>query len=254
MLRSTRCALSLLTAFLCVGSATAQPKVDEFFSRDAVKGQRVNPSTVGGGRADAAPAPAAAAPTVVPTSSVGDFFGGGIDSAGFKSPAEMTAPPEPKATEVPGALATVSARSVYGTPGAPIFFVNAIINGMDREHMYRQLMELSHVVLKQKVPLGAVYLIGSNWELTEQEMQELRAKVGFYPGVWWSTVPSGYRITRSPTWVLQTREGQILLEGIEGLRDYINKNGEFVDIQQTTPLRKITGADGGAGPKTMGVE
>jgi hypothetical protein len=152
---------------------------------------------------------------------------------------QPAAPSSPRFTEldaaedpVAAASAAQRATSVAGAEGTPVLWLTGIINAVDKAHLDKAYSELAVTLNEKKVPLGAIFLIGSVYDFSAEERESFVRKYGIDLGTFRETVPEVYatRVTRSPTWVLQTDEGQILLEAISPLHEYFNENGEFVDI------------------------
>ena len=68
-------------------------------------------------------------------------------------------------------------------------------------------------------------------------------------------MPYKYHVEKSPTWILGTDDGEIVLEGVEPLLKQFNQKGEFLDYSDTEgnsevmpplPAKTAAAADGKA--------
>jgi hypothetical protein len=109
---------------------------------------------------------------------------------------------------------------------------------------------MSNMLLSGRANLGAFWIIAADTEYSEQEKDEMAKRYKFWPTAFRRTVPIHYaKVSRSPTWILATDRGEILLEGIEDLSSYINAQGEFVDPNATNPVRPETESLGDLDPE-----
>lgn len=110
--------------------------------------------------------------------------------------------------------------------GVPLEAIGAIVNAVDKRHMNLALAELARHT--KNVTLGPVYLVGSLGSFSEDELIEMMQSLGAAPTKFVAQPPDEYRVSRSPTWILFTPQGKVLLEGVR-LSTRVNAMGEFVE-------------------------
>lgn len=114
------------------------------------------------------------------------------------------------------------------TSGTPIQSIGVILNGLDRKHFDQYLEELADVLKERKLPLGELYLIGTGRAYSSAEKDDYLRKWSL-PLNFIHSPPKPYdKVSRSPTWIIQTAQGRILLEGLTNLSRYVNDRGELV--------------------------
>ncbi len=147
---------------------------------------------------------------------------------GFFDPPPSENSPAP--TAIPGPGATPTMRSAMNPP-LPIAFVSAVINGANRDHLQSALGELRQVSAERKLKVGPVFIVGSLQAMGNQDLQNLIVQL---PGVPWSVVPevprqfAEMKIAASPTWILQTKEGRVVLEAPDSLAKLLTAKGEYI--------------------------
>ena len=110
-----------------------------------------------------------------------------------------------------------------------IFKVGVIVKLEKRDSAMRVLDSLSRAADKLRAKLGRIYLIGPFDEgfIRSEAIRSLLLKgAQVAPSL---VVPERYKVERSPTWILEAEEGEILLEGFESLEKHINSRGRFVE-------------------------
>lgn len=110
--------------------------------------------------------------------------------------------------------------------GVPIVAVGAVISAHDTKHLLDALKELARTV--KPAQIGIVYVVGSLQSLAPDEFVEAFESLGAAPIKFVSSIPEGLNIKRSPTWIVHTVQGRVLLEGIK-LASRINSQAEFVE-------------------------
>ncbi|MGI6524368.1 MAG: hypothetical protein ACOX2O_03615 [Bdellovibrionota bacterium] len=126
-------------------------------------------------------------------------------------------------------------ESISEQHGKKIINIGAAINGVDQDHLKREIQKLIEAVDKHDLDAGEIFLITQNYAAASDIALPLVVRGGIvtFP----AQVPAEYNATISPTWILQTEEGKIVLEGVDDLNRYINKKGEFVEKAQ--PLKMM---------------
>lgn len=114
----------------------------------------------------------------------------------------------------------------------PITRIGAIWNSEDKEKLPELLGELNVAITEKNIRPGIIYLVGQAIDPTEYfDSGNLFGPLFAAGGVPLSVpkVPPKYPVTSSPTWIIETEQGSILLEGVYSLSRYVNASGEFVD-------------------------
>lgn len=114
----------------------------------------------------------------------------------------------------------------------PITRIGAIWNSEDKVKLPELLGELNSAITEKNIRPGVIYLVGQAIDPTEYfDSGNLFGPLFAAGGVPLSVpkVPPKYPVTSSPTWIIETEQGSILLEGIHSLSRYVNASGEFVD-------------------------
>ncbi len=122
------------------------------------------------------------------------------------------------------------------TKGTPVAALSAILNVDEERHFNKNFERFFDVVNRHNLSVGTVYAISGADDFSVytkviqstlgQRMLEFSLRGGKLQVL--DYIPSEYQVTRSPTWVVETKKGRYLLEGIEKLSRYFNKRGEFV--------------------------
>lgn len=112
--------------------------------------------------------------------------------------------------------------------GNKIIWLGAIINSTDSKHTVEKLKELNEEANKYDLMVGPVFLVGNTDIASVHEMlgplQKRQGLIDFR-----SEIPKKYKeVKSSPTWIMQTEKGQILLEGTGALKRNFNKSGQLV--------------------------
>lgn len=108
----------------------------------------------------------------------------------------------------------------------PVLSVGAIISCLNKKHLDDKISELLQVREEKKIELGQFYLMGC--KALEGPPAAARKIIGrggdvFLGGTSW---PDKYKVSTSPTWIVDTAEGEHLIEG-DSLSKYINAEGEI---------------------------
>lgn len=134
--------------------------------------------------------------------------------------------------------------------GIPLASIGLVVNARDREHFTKHLSNLIHIaatfdlVVSQVAAVG-YYVIGrenpsaDGFAFSPQAIGLISVGGTIAP---YNTLPKGFDIERSPTWVFNTSQGTILLEGYEKFWLYLNKKGNFVE-RSASELALVNSAD-----------
>ena len=211
-------ALSVVIALTCVQTVFAQPPTDSFFGRGFA-------SQVG-------------------TEDRKQFFEG---SGSVRAP--LTAPQNSArnkdTSEVFGRLETTAETTEQSTeqvskteaeiyPDAPkIKRIGAVLNGLAAGHIDRCLKELTAITKERELTLGTLYVVGIGDGYTKStDIGEFVKAGGGIMDAW--ILPDYLPVKRSPTWLLETEQGLVLLEGVS-LARYITPQGKFIDKGLSAP-------------------
>ena len=122
----------------------------------------------------------------------------------------------------------------------PVRSIGGIINSLDAQHYTNSLQQLTDFARAKNLNIGTIYTLGDMRIATENpNVPKVVARGGVVRMV--SNIPQGYNVNLSPTWVLKTDEGEILLEAVGPLEKYFNQKGEYLDREtRKTPGGKTS--------------
>jgi len=125
--------------------------------------------------------------------------------------------------EVAGPLDLTALERTY-----KVISVGGILNALDKVHFQEKARELLEVVERHDLDVGFIWAVGSFDNLTTvPEMMSLVARNGV--GELAERTTEKYATVKiSPTWILRTPDGDIVLEGTGPLAQHFNVRGEFV--------------------------
>lgn len=110
--------------------------------------------------------------------------------------------------------------------GVPIESLNAIINVQDTEHFIKHITELKDVVVQYNVQPGIIVLVGY---AEIDPLLELFAPIVVRGGQVTAdmTITETYQTSLSPTWVIRTEKGDMVLEAVPSLSRFLTSKGEL---------------------------
>lgn len=133
------------------------------------------------------------------------------------------------------ASATPAKSSKVRTPGdmaigQKVLQIGAIIDASESKHFEMQLEKLVEIAARTEIDLGTIYrmndedlYLSPGGRKTAQLAWVFFAK--FVSGI---DLPTQYKAVKtSPTWILITKEGEILIEGTKKLEQFIDSKGRF---------------------------
>lgn len=216
--------LPLLALALLAGAVEAQER-NGFFERDFARGSSgVSEATEGSGPAIAAtPKPKREGSTRHrPTSPASDI------SARVQRAKEATGAAAGEGTVAAGEVTRKVTR------------VGAILNTLSVDHFREKLNELVEVLDKYDLDGGIIYTLGNIHNLSKvEEVSLVVVRGAIVEAV--EELPEKYeQVTLSPTWILETAEGDILLEAVGPLGNHLNSKGEFIDRRAMPDLDEST--------------
>ena len=116
--------------------------------------------------------------------------------------------------------------------GIKVLRIGAIINGMEEGHRNEMISKLVNFSISSHLPLYKAYVVGPMLGSGNSgDLFALSLQGGTLEGV--TAPPQEYTVTRSPTWILETEKGDVLLEGLPEIEKFINSQREFVGVQNS---------------------
>lgn len=111
--------------------------------------------------------------------------------------------------------------------GVKVKTIGGILNARDSKHFEVELGNLLSIATQYDLDVGKIYSLGHYDGSNGTQMLKVIARGGSIEITW--VVPEEYQVTRSPTWILDSEDGQIVLEAPESLKRYFNTKGEFIE-------------------------
>jgi len=116
-------------------------------------------------------------------------------------------------------------------PGPAIVAMGAILNCSDIEKFRSEIEQLTTIADSYKIKLSVVYALGTRsralytpeFKLTMSQFIRGGGQIRFV-----SKLPDRYKVKHTPTWLIQTEQGENVLEGFSKLRRLVNHRGELV--------------------------
>ena len=118
--------------------------------------------------------------------------------------------------------------SIMEVSGTKIKSIGVIVAGEDTKHLEETFLTLKKTASEKKLPIGEITAWGGFPEKIDEHLMTAMVIMGAQLKVALDPADT-YSITQSPTWVLETKDGVVLLEGIDRADRYINSKGEFVE-------------------------
>jgi len=144
------------------------------------------------------------------------------DDAGFRQLGEEKDIPEHDTTD--------SDRNVmHSARGVPVSFVSLVVNGLETDHAYEMIHQLSELCLKYKITPGMIYVVGMLDIHTDAPYDYARVVArggGFKLD---AEVLDKYKISHSPSWIVVTEKGDVVLEGVSSIDKFFNGRGMFIE-------------------------
>ncbi len=193
-----------------------------------------------------------------------DLFGGDFVTKGMNTKKDLAPPKvqkkiDRKKTTNPLALSvTIPPQEQTNTkdaqefsyldePGIPIKSIGVIINARDRAHFSKHVGNLVHIASTFDLIVSQVAAIGmfvpgkenplmSGLYFSPQSLALIALQGQMAP---YLSMPRDLDIERSPTWVFNTAEGTVLLDGIDAFWLFLNRKGEFIDRDPDEVAKQI---------------
>lgn len=117
-----------------------------------------------------------------------------------------------------------------------VISVGAVINGVNKKHLEEYVQRFQELIKDRDFPVGKLKIVGPPEHIgkfyqyleanpTEENLTKLFQ--GLLNTEMALEVPAELNISSSPTWVIQTDKGTVLLEGYKDPRKFFNKKGEL---------------------------
>ena len=138
----------------------------------------------------------------------------------------------PQSSSSSASSASTESRSEIVEPdGVKVNYLDFIINGNDVPHIIKNYKELVSLRDRFHLPIRSVFFVGDSTPLVKQAPVEVYSqgiKGGMFRYV--PDVPEAFSAAKtSPTYVLETKDGSILMEGFASVARYLNSRGEFIE-------------------------
>lgn len=129
--------------------------------------------------------------------------------------------------------------------GLAVLEVGAILNSDDAEHYRDVLLELADVAREHDFKIGRIETIGDMRNLGQHLPESLKLLARGATIHAKSRPPEKYKnIKKSPTWIVRTDQGEVLLEGVRPLARVFSRKGKLIferipgsEIELTQPTQ-----------------
>lgn len=124
---------------------------------------------------------------------------------------------------------------------ARIDSIGLILNALNREQAASKVKELLELANKYDFGVGQVLMVGG---MPGPEILVVTTAIVARGGEVSvsGSVPYRYKISKSPTWILKSDEGEILLEGIGSIKSDFDKDGNFIYPEAPLGAEAASGA------------
>ncbi len=120
--------------------------------------------------------------------------------------------------------------------GERILSLGLIVNGTDEAHAKYSIEELIQTAKNFSIALNTVYAVGGMARATEKlpAVEYIWAKTEGAKIKLARIVPKEYPVELSPSWIVETEQGLVVLDGLNSINTVINSQGRF-EIAPGTP-------------------
>jgi len=120
-------------------------------------------------------------------------------------------------------------NDLFNTRGNKIKYISLIINADKILHTRQNIQRIHSLSKKHNLKIKDVYLIGNyHLGIDPQYLTSVFVMGGKLNLN--RKVPKKYgAVSKSPAWILGTKDGDVIIEGINEIERYINNKGEFVE-------------------------
>jgi len=150
------------------------------------------------------------------------------------TPDDSAAAPDPapehegEATaSTPSPTPTPQESPVEETAGIPISEVKVFVNAIERSHFLDVVAEYGSIAAKYNLTSSGLIAVGGFFGRDDVPPEMTRLLLLGTPVAPFGLVPPKYKVERSPTWVLTTEKGEIVIEGFMSIDKFLNRKGEF---------------------------
>jgi hypothetical protein len=150
-----------------------------------------------------------------------------IDPENSAAPAHGESPDPAPTTDTSSKPEEVAVKDTPDNQLLEVSHVSFVVASEPKSHLHEQVATYSQTLDYYNLKPAALHMIG-------------RLELGLdFPGVWTRLMARGVAvetdysvietlgISKSPTWILHTGEGDIILEGEAGLENYLTADGKF---------------------------
>ena len=124
-----------------------------------------------------------------------------------------------------------SPETLFMEKGEPIDSISVIVHGLNDAHFKQVMRNFLQLMAKRDLDIDFVFKMGLT-DMRDKEIRSIRYQVWALEGEVWNVreIPERYQaIRKSPTWIVNTERGEILVEGFPTLDEFVNAKGEFID-------------------------
>lgn len=105
----------------------------------------------------------------------------------------------------------------------PISKLSIVLNGADKAHFDTFLKLYHEITVKYSLPTGTIYSVGGLENLSQ--LSQLWVPLTVSGATFELLEKAPYELQRSPSWIIDTEKGRVLLEGEEDLKKHLNAKG-----------------------------
>ena len=120
--------------------------------------------------------------------------------------------------------------------GVKVLALGIAVGGDGSEKSHENLLALKELAIRFELPVSEVLVVGG---IGLENDQPILAALGVMGGQIKivETADEEYPVKQSPTWIVETAQGKILLEGIDSIDKFFNSRGEFVERAEGADLQ-----------------
>lgn len=120
--------------------------------------------------------------------------------------------------------------------GIKVSELSLVVNSIERTHFKQTFSEYISTLRKLKIKAGTLYAVGAYPDEfmlapSPESLEFIQKKGRFIPV---TKAPKEYKVTLSPTWLVKTSQGVVVLEGIEDPKVLLNAKGEYIPNSNST--------------------
>ncbi|MCB0355106.1 MAG: hypothetical protein KDD64_16355 [Bdellovibrionales bacterium] len=147
--------------------------------------------------------------------------------------------------------------------GDKIYSIGLLVNGVDKDHLMKHAQTAVDVAAKHDLIISQIAAVGL---IQPGKKNVVNAAPLFNSPLAFSVIaldghffpllkmPDDFPVTRSPTWVINTAKGSILIEGLENIDKMINQYGEYVDKDFASMMAEEVEVKGPERVEIVGIE